>query len=96
MPATVRKFDSHVGHAGPKVPFHKTFYNAGSPDVFVNNRNIQRKGDPLSCGDSAVGSSPNVFANNIPVHRLGDATSGHGPWVPNAAATASDNVFTNG
>lgn len=87
--------DAHQGHAGPKVPFHKTSYASGSGNVFANNEAVVRKGDSLACGDSAVGASSNVFANNKPVHRQGDATSGHGRWVPNAAATGSTNVFAN-
>jgi len=96
MPSAVRKYDVHIGHASPsRGPFHKTFYNDGSPDVFVNSRNIQRIGDPLSCGDAAAAGSPDVFANVIPVHRVDDATTGHGSWVPNAAETGSDDVFVN-
>jgi hypothetical protein len=87
--------DSHNGHAGYRVPYHKTSYASGSGNVFANNESVVRKGDSLACGDKAVGASSNVFANNIPVHRQGDPTSGHGNWVPNAAATGSANVFAN-
>jgi len=95
MPGVVRKYDQHVGHAGIGVPFHRTFYNGGSSNVFVDGRNVIRKGDKCVCGDPAVGSSPNVFANSIPVHRQGDATGGHGPWHPNKDSTASNDVFAN-
>tara|TARA_R110002020_G_scaffold84796_1_gene209790 strand:+ start:58 stop:354 length:297 start_codon:yes stop_codon:yes gene_type:complete len=97
MPGIVRVgLDAHVGHASPTPsPFHKTSYAAGSPDVYVNNAKAVRIGDTTSCGDPAVGSSPNVYVNGILVHRLGDATGGHGSWVPNSAATGSDNVFAN-
>lgn len=96
MPAVVRVGkDQHKGHSGPDVPFHKTSYAKGSPNVFTNNARTVRKGDICSCGDPAVGASPNVFANNIPVHRKGDGTGGHGPWRPNAAATGSPDVFSN-
>jgi hypothetical protein len=30
------------------------------------------------------------------VHRIGDATSGHGSWVANSAATGSGDVKANG
>lgn len=94
MPGVVRKGDVHVGHASPTPnPFHKTAYVAGSPDTFVNNRNVQRIGDKTSCTDPAAAGSPTVYCNGIKVHRLGDATGGHGSWVPNAAASASQNVF---
>ena len=94
MPGVVRKNDFHVGHASPTPsPFHRTRYSGGSPDTFVNNRNVQRIGDKTSCTDPASAGSPTVFCNGIAVHRLGDATGGHGSWVPNASATASTNVF---
>ena len=87
--------DAHVGHSGNRVPFHKTYYAVGSPNVFINNEAVVRKGDQCACGDKAVGSSSNVYANNILVHRAGDATSGHGAWRPNSAATGSPTVFAN-
>jgi uncharacterized Zn-binding protein involved in type VI secretion len=97
MPAVVRKdLDTHEGHASPSPgPYHQTSYNVGSPDVFTNNKPTVRIGDTTVCGDPASQGSPTVFANNIAVHRLGDATGGHGSWVPNAAATGSNNVFAN-
>lgn len=95
MPGAVRMYDTHVGHAGKNVPFHKTYYNQGSPNVFVNERKVVRKGDKCLCGDPAVGASSTVFANNKPIHRKGDSTGGHGPWIPNNDATASDNVFVD-
>jgi uncharacterized Zn-binding protein involved in type VI secretion len=96
MPGIVRtNADSHNGHSGNRVPFHKTYYAAGSPNVFVNNESAIRKGDTTACGDGATGASPTVFINNRAVHRAGDATTGHGNWVPNAAATGSPNVFAN-
>jgi|TARA_R110002167_G_scaffold92576_1_gene248644 uncharacterized Zn-binding protein involved in type VI secretion len=98
MPAVVRKeTDSHVGHASPTPsPFHKTSYNEGSPNVNVNTKSAVRVGDKTSCGDPATAGSPTVFVNGIAVHRKGDGTGGHGSWVPNSAATGSDNVFANG
>jgi uncharacterized Zn-binding protein involved in type VI secretion len=95
MPGIVRSGkDSHAGHASPTPsPFHKTSYVGGSPNVFVNDAAVIRKGDKTSCGDPAVGKSSKVFVNNIGVHRKGDGTGGHGSWVPNSAATGSSNVF---
>lgn len=96
MPGIVRVgADVHSGHSGRKVPYHKTSYASGSPDVFTNNAKTVRKGDTTGCGDPAVGASSNVFANNIPVHRNGDATGGHGPWVPNSASSGSSDVIAN-
>jgi len=98
MPAVVRvETDSHVGHASPTPgPFHKTKYAVGSDDVYVNGAKAVRKGDTTACGDPAVGCSDDVYVNGILVHRKDDATGGHGSWVPNSAATGSDNVFANG
>jgi uncharacterized Zn-binding protein involved in type VI secretion len=96
MPGIVRaNADSHNGHSGYRVPFHKTYYASGSPNVFVNNESAIRKGDTTVCGDGASGASGTVFINNKPVHRAGDGTTGHGNWVPNAASTGSTNVFAN-
>lgn len=97
MPGAVRtNVDKHKGHASPTPsPFHQTSYAVGSPDVFTNNENQVRIGDTTDCGDPASQGSPTVFANNIAVHRKDDATAGHGSWVPNAAATGSDNVWVN-
>ena len=96
MPAIVRvNADAHQGHAGPNVPFHQTYYAAGSPTVFVNNEQAVRKGDKTLCGDVASGASSNVFINGILVQRKGDSTSGHGGWLPNSASTGSANVFAN-
>jgi len=97
MPEVVRvDVDAHEGHASPSPgPFHQTSYNEGSPDVFTNEKATVRIGDTTVCGDPASEGSPNVFINNIAVHRRTDATGGHGSWVPNAAATGSNNVWAN-
>ena len=87
--------DTHEGHDGPNAPYHKTYYNTGSPNVFANNEKVVRKGDKTLCGDAAVGASSNVFANGIALHRNGDATSGHGNWQPSKAISGSPYVFVN-
>ena len=98
MPGIVRvDSDSHAGHASPTpAPFHKSAYAEGSPTVFVNEKRAVRKGDKTYCGDPAKGASGTVFIDNIPVHRNTDATSGHGSFVPNSAASGSTNVFADG
>lgn len=98
MPGIVRKYqDKHVGHASATPnPFHQTFYQKGSPDVFVNGTGAVRIGDTTFCGDAAAKGSPTVFINGIAAHRKGDKTSGHQSWVPNSALTASGNVFADG
>jgi uncharacterized Zn-binding protein involved in type VI secretion len=100
MPAVVREGDTHIGHPSPCDPFHKTAYvAAGNTTVYVNGKLAIVKGDTTGCGDPAVGASGTVFFSGIAVHRLGDATGGHGTdscgedWFPNAAGTASGNVF---
>ena len=96
MTAIVRKnVDNHHGHSGPGAPYHKTFYNTGSANVFINNESAVRIGDKLVCGDVAKDGSSNVFINNIGVHRVNDATTGHGTWTPSYAETGSPNVFAN-
>lgn len=35
----------------------------GSPNVFVNNKQLGRIADPVSCGSQVASGSPNVFAN---------------------------------
>ena len=97
MPGIVRRDDVHVGHSSPTPnPKHTTPYVGGSENVFVNGKNaIRANQDLTSCGDPAVAGSPNVYVNSKPVHRRADATGGHGSWVPNAAASASVNVFAN-
>lgn len=98
MPKVCRvDLDRHIGHASPSPnPFHQTNYKTGSPNVFVEGKNIVRKGDITYCTDVAVGCSPDVFVNGKGVHRLGDATGGHQSWVPNKAATGSPTVYCNG
>ncbi len=64
--------------------------------MYTNDAKTVRIGDTTSCGDPATAGSPNVYVNNIKVHRKNDSTGGHGSWVPNAAQTASDNVYANG
>jgi len=65
-------------------------YGQGSPNVFVNDANIIRIGDPLTCGGGAAAGSPDVFANNIKIHRLGDKTECNGE-----ARSSSTNVIAN-
>ena len=98
MPGVVRsETDSHKGHASPTPsPFHQTNYTGGSSNVKVNGKSVIRIDDKTTCGDPASGGSGTVFVNNKGVHRKGDATSGHGSWVPNSAASGSGNVFANG
>lgn len=57
-----RQGDHWAPHCcGP--PCHDGNLVRGSLNVFVNNRQIARSGDPVSCGDFANVASPNVFAN---------------------------------
>ena len=56
MPGIVRtNLDKHVGHASPTPnPFHQTAYELGSPDVFINNEKVVRKGDTTAARSSVV------------------------------------------
>lgn len=98
MPGIVRVgTDSHVGHASPTPnPFHQTAYATGAAKVFVNGAKAVRITDTTGCGDPASEGSSDVFAEGLGVHRKGDATSGHGSWVANSAATGSGDVKANG
>ncbi len=98
MPGIVRVgTDSHVGHASPTPnPFHQTAYATGASKVFVNGAKAVRITDTTGCGDPASEGSSDVFAEGLGVHRIGDATSGHGSWVANSAATGSGDVKANG
>lgn len=66
----------------------------GSPDIYVNNQRLVRKGDAvqghglvLHAGPVMVGCSNTVFANGIKVSRKGDiASCGH-------PATGSEDVI---
>jgi len=88
--------DTHNGHAGYRSPYHKTYYNTGSPNVFVNGEPAVREGDTLACGDRAAAGSPNIRINGKAAHRVLDPTTGHGTWEPSFAATGSPNVTANG
>jgi uncharacterized Zn-binding protein involved in type VI secretion len=54
---------------GDYYPYHKCGLSGhdgfalSKSNVFVNNRPVHRKADPVSCGDFAGLGSPNVFAN---------------------------------
>lgn len=55
----------------------------GSPNVFVNGKNLSRVADQLQCGsstDAVAQGSPTVFVNNMPAARLGDPTT-HGGTI---------------
>lgn len=42
---------------------HGAVLAQGSFNVFVNNKQVGRIGDPVSCGSAVAAGSPNVFAN---------------------------------
>ena len=94
MPAICRVgLDKHIGHASPTPnPYHQTPYAIGSSNVRINSASIVRIGDTTACGDTAVVGSLTVRVNSIGVHRKDDATSGHGSWVANKAATGAPTV----
>ena len=94
MAGVVRTGDVHIGHASPTPnPFHQSSYISGQSKVFAEGSAVVRAGDSTGCGDGAVGCSTKVICVGSGVHRIGDATSGHGSWVPNAAASGSTKVI---
>lgn len=56
-----RQSDSWMPHCC--VTCHGGNLVSGSPNVFVNNFQAARMGDPVSCGSRAMTHSPDVFAN---------------------------------
>ncbi len=57
-----RKSDSWQVHCCPP-PCHGSNLAAGSPNVYVNNLQAGRIGDPVACGSACATGSGNVFAN---------------------------------
>ena len=41
---------------------HDSTHSTGSSNVFVNNKQLSRIGDPINCGSYVAQGSPNVFA----------------------------------
>lgn len=41
---------------------HDSKHGHGSSNVFVNNKQLSRIGDPINCGSYVAQGSPNVFA----------------------------------
>jgi uncharacterized Zn-binding protein involved in type VI secretion len=94
--AVVRKgLDKHIGHASPTPnPFHSTAYsNAAQSKVFADGALVVVDGGATGCGDEVQDKSAKVFAEGKGFHRKGDATTGHGSFVANKAATGSSKVF---
>lgn len=60
-----RKTDDWAPHCCCGIPeSHSSVLAEGSPNVFVNNLEAARIGDPVACGSSCMEGSPNVFAND--------------------------------
>lgn len=58
-----RKDDAWQPHACPASPPHGATTTGGSPDVYVNAKQVARVNDTISCGSTIAQGSPNVFAN---------------------------------
>jgi uncharacterized Zn-binding protein involved in type VI secretion len=58
--AVHRQGDSWAIHCNSSC--HGGVTSSGSSTVFVNNKQIARIGDPVSCGSTIAQGSPNVFA----------------------------------
>jgi uncharacterized Zn-binding protein involved in type VI secretion len=57
-----RKGDLWNYHCCPP-PCHASTACKGSPNVFTNNLDQERVGDPVCCGSKMATGSPNVFVN---------------------------------
>ena len=73
--------------------------NSGSPNVFVNNRAVHRKGDSGNCNcphsgnfDSTSGSAT-VFVNGKSITRIGDSTTCSSCNCGGTHTSGSSNVF---
>lgn len=97
MPPCARINDLCTGH-GPCYPGRPAV--AGSPDVFVNGRNVHRVGDAWAAhgcpknpthGSILAAGSSTVFANGLPIGRIGDPVA-----CGSSVATGSGDVFIGG
>ena len=100
MPAVTRKGDSCTGH--DCFPSRKS--TSGSPDVYVNGKEVHREGDSWdvhtcthpdtphgSHGGTLSSGSSSVFANGKAIGRVGDSVS-----CGSNVADGSDNVYAGG
>lgn len=92
MPSVTRVGDKNTGHDSCSP----TNLITGSPNVFVNNKPVGRKGDKYSShgcishsshSDIISDGSSTVKVNNLPIARVGDKVS-----IGGSVATGSPNV----
>lgn len=57
-------YPDHYCYLGDQWAWHDGRASAGSPTVFVNNRKIHRRGDAISCGDTANSGCIDVRAGH--------------------------------
>lgn len=59
-----RTGDSIISHSSPSPsPVHSRAAGTGSYNVYVNNKNLMRLGDSVTCGGNLVTGSNNVICN---------------------------------
>ena len=96
MPAVVRINDVCTGHGD----WPSRNNDQGSPDTFVNERNVHRVGDHWvthcnsinDCHDSVLaGGSPDTYVNDKAVGRIGDPVA-----CGSTCATGSPDTYVNG
>lgn len=68
---------------------------SGSPNVFVNGKQVHRRGDSHSHSGVQTGASSTVFANGIGIARIGDGKAPClvPPHPPGVEASGSPDVF---
>lgn len=91
MPTIARINDKTTPHNFNDSSHADNKITSGSNDVYLNNRNVARENDNVSCGDVLAIGSNNVFVNNRSVARINDLTKLHNAKI----ITASENVFAN-
>ena len=93
MPVIRMSVDQTCGHCYTPIEFIE-----GSPDVFVNNKQVVRKGDKIPehcCGDdchqgAAIGCGSNVYANSKPIQ-----VQTNGLDCGDTSCNGSPDVFAN-
>ena len=57
----VRKGDAYQAHACPGSPPHNATASAGSGSVYINEKEVHREGDAISCGSTGSNGASTVI-----------------------------------
>lgn len=96
MGGLVRVGDKTSVHNCSDTPHLDNTIMDGSPNTFLNGKNIALQGSIVSCGDILGVGSNNVYINGKSSSRLNDLTTFHnGSCSESRIITSSDNCFVN-